>query len=39
MMGRMAGTPAGCAAIQRDLDRQERWVERNLTHEVQQDQV
>ena len=28
-LGGVDGTPEGCAAIQRDLDRLERWVERN----------
>ena len=29
-LGGVAETPAGCAAIQRDLGRLESWVERNL---------
>ncbi|PKU41706.1 rna-directed dna polymerase from mobile element jockey-like [Limosa lapponica baueri] len=30
-VGGVADTPEGCATIQRDLDRLESWVERNLT--------
>jgi len=29
-LGRVADTPEGCAAVQQDLDRLERWAERNL---------
>jgi len=29
-VGVVVGTPGGCAAIQRDLDRLESWVQRNL---------
>ena len=29
-LGRVEDTPAGCAAIQHDLDRLESWTQRNL---------